>query len=134
MNKFFLAVSLMLATVALSAQHKLTVTVDGIDKTKGKMFIAVYDEANYMKQPLYGTVAKVDTQEVTAVIDSVSAGCYAVVIFHDINDNGKLDMGAFGPTEPYGYSNNAKGQYGPPSFADCAIKVEDDTAVYVTVE
>lgn len=126
MKRIFLAASLMIASIALSAQHKLNITVDGIDKVQGKLFVAVYDEANFMKQRLYGTIAKVDAQEITVNIDSVAVGSYAVVVFHDENSNNKLDMGIYGPSEPYCYSNNTKAKYGPPSFTECMIKVEDD--------
>lgn len=33
------------------------------------------------------------------------AGSYAVVVFHDENDNGTIDHGPLGPSEPLGFSN-----------------------------
>lgn len=32
------------------------------------------------------------------------AGRYALVVFHDENDNGQIDHGLFGPSEPLGFS------------------------------
>ena len=32
------------------------------------------------------------------------AGTYAVMVFHDENDNGKIDHGLLGPSEPLGFS------------------------------
>ncbi len=134
MKKIILAATLLFATVALSAQHKLTIQVDGIEKMKGRLFVALYDEANFMKKPVYWKIAKVDTQEMTVTIDSVAAGSYAVSMFQDVNDNNKLDMGSFGPSEPWAFSNNAKGQYGPPAFKDCLFKMDEDVTIYITLQ
>ena len=52
-------------------------------------------------------------------------GDYAVTAFLDENSNNKLDSNLFGiPTELYGFSRNARGLAGPPSFADAAFRVE----------
>lgn len=42
-------------------------------------------------------------------------------------------MGSFGPTEKYGFSNNAKGVMSPPKFEDCKFSVEEDTEISITV-
>jgi len=53
---------------------------------------------------------------------------YAVAVFHDANNNGVLDKNAFGiPTEAYGFSNNARGRFGPPDFGDCLIEIGPNT-------
>jgi uncharacterized protein (DUF2141 family) len=75
-----------------------------------------------------------DNEEITVVLENVAPGEYAVSIFHDENDNGKLDRGTYGiPVEKTGSSNNAKGTYGPPTFDDCKFTVEEDTVIYVTL-
>ncbi|MCP1335524.1 DUF2141 domain-containing protein [Hyphomicrobiales bacterium FT118] len=44
-------------------------------------------------------------------------GEYAVIVFHDENDNGLLDTGIFGvPVEGYGFSNNAEGFLSAPAW------------------
>ena len=44
-------------------------------------------------------------------------GTYAVKLFHDANDNGRLDTNWIGiPKERFGFSNNAMGRFGPPDF------------------
>jgi uncharacterized protein (DUF2141 family) len=51
-------------------------------------------------------------------------GRYAVIVFHDENDNGLLDKNGLGiPIEGYGFSNNATGFFSAPSFDDAAITV-----------
>jgi uncharacterized protein (DUF2141 family) len=53
---------------------------------------------------------------------NLEPGRYAIIVFHDVNANGRLDKNFFGvPTEAYGFSNHAQGFLGPPSFDDAAI-------------
>jgi uncharacterized protein (DUF2141 family) len=52
-------------------------------------------------------------------------GRYAVINFHDENDNGRLDENPWGaPTEGYGFSKNAQGFLGAPSFDSAAVSVD----------
>jgi uncharacterized protein (DUF2141 family) len=56
-------------------------------------------------------------KQVVVVIDSLEFGEYAIRIFHDENENEKIDTNIFGiPTEDYGYSNDASSWFGPPSW------------------
>ena len=49
---------------------------------------------------------------------------FAIGAHHDRNANEKLDKNALGlPTEPYGFSNNPKRGFGPPSYEEVAVKV-----------
>ena len=133
----FLFLSMMLVASIAGAENKLTVVVDGIEKSEGKVLVAVYDSSNFMKQPVYYGMAKVeqDAEEVTVVIENVASGKYAVAVFHDENDNNELDAGAYGiPIEKYGFSNNARGAMGLPTFQDCMITVEEDTEINITVK
>ena len=51
------------------------------------------------------------------MIDSLDYGEYAIRVFHDENKNGELDTDFLGiPDEDYGYSNDASGFFGPPSW------------------
>lgn len=43
-------------------------------------------------------------------------------VFQDQNGNGKLDRNAMGmPVEPYAFSRQAQGNFGPPSFEQAAL-------------
>jgi uncharacterized protein (DUF2141 family) len=132
-TKLFLL--MLFAASTLSAQSQLTVVIDGIEKIKGQLFIAVYNEENFRKKPIDFQIKKVENETITIVFDSIPPGEYALSAFHDENSNNRLDTGTFGiPTEKYGFSNNARGQMGPPAFKDCMIKVEEeDTVAYITL-
>ncbi|MFX8281946.1 DUF2141 domain-containing protein, partial [Acinetobacter baumannii] len=43
-------------------------------------------------------------------------------VFQDANGNGRLDMNAMGmPVEPFGFSNDAVGNFGPPRFEQAVL-------------
>jgi uncharacterized protein (DUF2141 family) len=67
---------------------------------------------------------------------SLPYGTYVVMVYHDENDNNKLDSNFLGiPKEQYGYSNNARGSFGPPSFEKAGIVLDKpELNIMVTVE
>jgi uncharacterized protein (DUF2141 family) len=64
----------------------------------------------------------------TFVFHNVPAGTYAVSSFHDENGNNKLDRNSLGvPSEGYGFSNDAQGTAGPPTFSQAQFTVDGKT-------
>lgn len=57
-------------------------------------------------------------------------GAYAVMAYQDRNRDNKLNTLPIGlPTEPYGFSNNARGRFGPPSWDSAAFRIGPDCAM-----
>jgi uncharacterized protein (DUF2141 family) len=57
--------------------------------------------------------------------EGIPYGTYAVKVFHDENSNGRLDTNLIGfPKEGFGFSNDAMGSFGPPSFEQAAFAIE----------
>ena len=104
---------------------KLLITVSNIKSAEGNIMIAIYDaDQEFLGQEMVtGKVERVtQTGEMTIVIDDLPFGEYAISIYHDENANENLDTNLFKlPTEPYGFSNDARGTFGPPSFEDSKI-------------
>jgi uncharacterized protein (DUF2141 family) len=128
-----LMLSLWLGT---SWSHSLTITVENISEA-GELHIAIYDSKETFEQdrgekggPATGIVDGLiqATQAGTFVhVFDIPAGKYAIGVFHDVNGNNSLDTNFFGmPKEQYGFSNNATGSFGPPSFDDAAVFVTKD--------
>lgn len=68
--------------------------------------------------------APADANVVTVTYTDLPAGEYAVKVFHDINSDSELNTSWIGwPKEPYGFSNDAMGTFGPPSFEQASFKV-----------
>jgi uncharacterized protein (DUF2141 family) len=107
------------ATLANNAS--LTVTVNGVAGNKGKLMVATCDKATFLKRCAYMQQVAAGPHPVLK-FDGIAPGKYAVMVFHDENDNGQFDKTANGmPREGYGFSRNAHGNYGPPTFESAQI-------------
>ncbi len=62
------------------------------------------------------------------ILTDLPAGTYAIGAFQDLNQDGVLNRGAFGvPREPYGFSNDARGSFGPPSFEAASFEFGEES-------
>lgn len=113
------AAALLLAATSASAA-RLDVDVRGAAPGKGAIHIALYDSKDSF---LHTAARKLVVQPgERASFDSLAPGRYAISLFQDENGNGILDRKMFGiPAEPYGFSNDAKGSFGPPTFEAAGI-------------
>ena len=106
----------------------LHIEIVGIKEIQGFIRVAVYDsEDDFMGEEVVASDGwKVVSNTLTGSIP-LTKGKYAISIFHDVNSDGELNTNIFGiPKEPYGFSNNAKGKFGPPSFEKAAFEVKED--------
>jgi uncharacterized protein (DUF2141 family) len=123
--------SLMLTSTLLTAQvwaGDLTVEVSGLTQAKGDVQVALFDQqGQWLRKAVASKKVAAAEGKVQIVFENLPDGEYGLSVFHDLNGNGKLDMNMIGiPTEPYGFSNDAAGSFGPPSFADAKVKLEQD--------
>ena len=126
-----------------SNADELIVRVDNI-KEAGEIHIAIYDSAEAFEADrgekggaapgiTQGTIEMVEPGSVTYRYE-LPPGTYAIGIFHDANLNNRLDNYFFGvPREQYGFSNNARGFMGPPSFEDAAFSLEGKTEISINL-
>lgn len=124
-------------TDSLQATGKLIVKITGFNNNEGDCWFAL-DNAKevYEREDTVwvGKILPIENKEVAVVIDSLKYGEYAVRVFHDENRDGKLDTNFLGiPTEDYGYSNNASGWFGPPSW-DKAKFIFDQPEMTLEIE
>ncbi|MEM9838871.1 MAG: DUF2141 domain-containing protein [Pseudomonadota bacterium] len=71
-----------------------------------------------------GAILDVSSGTATASFQGLQPGRYAIRAFHDLNGNGTMDTNALGiPSEPYAFSNNARGNFGPAKFEAAAFTV-----------
>ncbi|MGI4716750.1 MAG: DUF2141 domain-containing protein [Janthinobacterium lividum] len=122
------AVGLLLACQAGAAT--VEVRVSGVKGAKGKINVAVCDRERFLKQCAYSASAPARAGETVLKVDDVPPGTWAVLAYHDENDNRELDRNFIGiPKEDYGFSRDAAGRFGPPAFEDAAIEVREGTTV-----
>jgi uncharacterized protein (DUF2141 family) len=118
-----LATFLCLSSTGLAAAADLSVHISDLKTADGKVMVAVYaSAADFLKSPLLAATAAADPAGKTIVLRDLPAGEYAVAVYHDANGNGKMDKNMMGiPTEDYAFSNNAIGNFGPPTFDSAKI-------------
>lgn len=118
----------------------LTLEVEGLDVNaagKSSLMIGVFNAAgDWLRKPVTGQQvalgddARSGRQRV--VLKNLPKGAVALSIYQDVNANGKLDQGQMGiPLEPYGFTNDAVGNFGPPTFEQCAIEPKAGQVVRV---
>ncbi|ADG12233.1 DUF2141 domain-containing protein [Caulobacter segnis] len=125
-----LALAVLAAAPAARAQEALgdlTLSFPGLATKSGKVMIAVYDSAQGWAagKAVRVAMAPASDSEPSAKIPALPTGTYAVRVFQDVDGDGKMSKNPFGlPTEPYGFSRDAMGQMGPPTFDDAAFEVK----------
>ena len=135
MKRLALAAATLLCASGAFA-FDLTVEILNARSDQGAILSAVYGaEAGWMKDSEAVQAQRVRAAAKTVIVyHNLPAGSYAVSSFHDENGNGKLDTNVVGfPTERYGFSRDAVGRMGPPTFADAAIDLQRDTTITINL-
>jgi len=74
---------------------------------------------------LMSAQSKIKDGKITVTFENVKPGDYAIIAFHDENENSKMDFRENGmPLESYGMSNNSMA-FGPPNYNDAKFTVAD---------
>ena len=131
---WFISLMYFAFSAIVSSQTKMTVIVDGFKEVKGKMMVGIFNsDSTFMKKTFRGMMADVIDTTLEFSLE-LPPGEYALSVYHDLNENSKLDTGIFGiPTEKYGFSNNAKGYMGPPSFEKSKVILTDSLIVRINL-
>jgi uncharacterized protein (DUF2141 family) len=126
--KIFFALLILIWTELIFAQlhndsvslGRIKIVITGFENNDGDCWFAIDNSKEVYEREdsvWIGKILSIKNNEVIVVIDSLKYGEYAVKVFHDENKNGELDTDFLGiPDEDYGYSNDASGWFGPPSW------------------
>ncbi len=125
-----LSLTLPLLFGAGSHAADLQIDISDVKSATGHLMIAVYDSAEtFLKKPVKGIKAAAQQGKTSVVVKDLPAGDYAIVVYHDANENGKLDRNLVGmPIEDYAFGNNAIGNMGPPGFLAAKISLPPEGA------
>jgi uncharacterized protein (DUF2141 family) len=133
--KNIILVAFLLVRVILSAQVTIKVEVKGLKSNKGQVMIGLYNsEKDFLKKTYKGTVVLIKDKIATVTFSNIPKGEYAVSLFHDENNNGKLDSNFMGiPREDYAASNGAKGFMGPPKYKDAKFSISENKTILLKI-
>ena len=124
-NLYILLIIYLLSSKVIYCQYTLIIEISPLKNNNGQVLLALMDEnKNIIKQ----IVAKIKEKKCTIEIQNLQPGKYAFKYFHDENKNRKLDTKIFViPKEKYGFSNDAKGKFGPPPFKDMIFELKNNS-------
>lgn len=137
-NWAWLCACLIFAPWPVSAETlTLNLAIDKINKPGG-LHVAIYDDPKVFgkangkgREQVPGMIAArvLQVTEPSATLTfNLPPGQYAIALYNDENGNGKLDT-VFGiPREQFGFSNNAMGRLGPPSFEQASITITSENS------
>ncbi|MBF6607928.1 MAG: DUF2141 domain-containing protein [Flavobacterium sp.] len=132
MKKLILLTALLCAFVIHSSfdapMATVRIEVSGLKNDAGEVLVSLYDNEAFFPEDAEKAIskhrAKIINGTATLVFTDVRYGRYAAAVMHDENKNEKLDTNGAGiPIEGFGFSNNAKGSFGPPSFKKASFNV-----------
>lgn len=112
---------------SVTAQEKATITAEVVNATSdtGKIGFALYTKDTFMKNPIQAKNAKIVDGKSLVTFENVDLGEYAIICYHDKNDNDKMDFAVNGmPLEDFGASNNVM-TFGPPTFEGAKFEVNE---------
>ncbi len=141
MKKFSIAAIIILlmfpGSTVYARTGSIAVKVTGINvKEGGKVKIGIYDfkEFPVVGKEVDGIGLEVKETSVTYLFKNIPVGKYAIAVFQDVNIDGKLNKNLFGvPKEPYGFSNNKYGMFGPPDFKDVCFEVKEGKPISIEI-
>jgi uncharacterized protein (DUF2141 family) len=133
--KIFILIGLYLVNLIIAQDSTssgvLIVEMLGFTNDAGTAKIALSDtkeDYNDHTKAYRGLSVAIANGTAQVVFENLAYGLYAVKVYHDANGNDKMDTNFMGiPQEAYGFSNEARGTFGPASWEDAKFSLNSDT-------
>ena len=123
-------VTLPVGAFAQSPCPGIHLTILNIRNSTGTVACALFESADgfpteFLRSATNVMIIKIRKTQARCDFEDIPPGTYAIAVIHDENMNGKLDTNWLGiPTEGYGFSNDAKGLIGVPSFSAASFRYD----------
>jgi len=121
------------------AQSKVIADVSNFVSDKGSCRACLFNSASSFKgesgDPVQCVQVAVTNKQSQVQFDNVPAGTYAIFLFHDTNNNNKMDKNFMGiPKEGYGASQNKLPFASAPGFNENKFSVSNGTTVRLSIK
>ena len=127
MNKFFVTLFLLAVVSESKAQGKIIVTVTNLVNNNGVCKTCLFaDDSSFAGKGSAFKCAelKIQHKKAVAIFDAVPIGVYAIAVFHDENNNNKMNKNFLCiPKEGYGASKNKLPFASAPTFKENCFQV-----------
>ena len=127
----------MMMTGVLLFGLDIKVNVTHIPNSKGKLYIGLFNQAKGFREvnKTFKQISmQIDSSHLSYTFDHIPQGTYAISIFHDANNNGKLDTNFLGmPTEAYGFSHNIRHLMRATSYKEAKFTLKNDKEFTINI-
>ena len=131
------ATATVFAGQAKTNTSNLIIHITGFENSNGVAKVAlVNSKQNYSEEtPFKGYNFTIINSRVIKTI-RLPFGEYAIKVYHDENGNDEMDTRMFGiPKERYGFSNDARGAFGPPEYGEARFKLDSpEKEIIITLQ
>lgn len=133
MQNFFISALLLISSILSAQNSNLIVNVSGLKNNTGLLAAELYNsKEKFLKTAYKKGSAVIKSNSASVTFSDVPKGEYTVMVYQDINNNGKLDKSFIGmPKEPVACSNNAKGFMGPPKYEEAKFTIVADSKISI---
>jgi len=138
MKKQLLALGILCAALTTQAET-LTVVATGLKNDQGEIQFSLYNKEGSIPDKALNKYFKMQRVTITgtkvkAVFKDLPKGNYAVSLFHDENNNHKIDKGLIMPEEGVGLSNyKSVNLFNLPNFKSASFPLDHDKEVKIKV-
>ena len=133
MQKFSITALLFISGLLSAQNTNLTINISGLKNSTGIVTAELYSsKEKFLKIAYKKGSSTIKSNSASVTFSEIPKGEYTVMIYHDLNNNGKLDKSFIGmPKEPVACSNNAKGFMGPPKYEDAKFMIASDSKITI---
>jgi uncharacterized protein (DUF2141 family) len=137
--KVLAIIALMLTYTESLSQGKVISKIYNIKNNRGVCRACLFNSAQAFDaeagKPYQCQAVQVQKQTAEITFDNIPAGTYALFVFHDVNDNNKMDKNFMGiPKEGYGASKNKLPFASAPSYNDNKFVVTPKSMVELSIK
>ncbi len=121
-----------LSAGVFAQKYTLKVKIEGFENNNGKLYFQLQ---NPSQKAVYQSIETINNKVVFVELKDIAKGKYSVRVFHDENNNKKIDKNFVGiPTESWGLSNNVKAILGPPNFEDSLFELNGNKEISIKLQ
>ncbi len=122
---------------ATAAFADMPVTINNVDASGGAIHVLAFNDKTAFEGNMFAKMVgyvKIPATEgtVTGTLKGLEPGTYAIMLHHDANDNGQMEMKGAVPLEGWGYSNGA-GATSIPTFEEAALEYTGENAAEIAM-
>jgi uncharacterized protein (DUF2141 family) len=131
-RNFSLVIALLFFSKVTFGQTTLDINIIGFKNNIGKAYVRVRNESDKIISQKVESITNVTSK---SKIELPSNGKYAIEVFHDENNNQKLDTNPVGyPKEAWGTSNNVRPTFRGPSLKEMLFEVTKNSVITIKIK